>query len=67
MVIPSNEDEYSAALERLLEGCPARTRCSSQIGGTARVEERRGGEGSGPPTRWAEVGKLGGEAGGQWR
>lgn len=28
-----NEDEYSAALERLLEGCPACTQCSSQIGG----------------------------------
>ncbi|KAM7406541.1 hypothetical protein PAMP_000915 [Pampus punctatissimus] len=34
-----NEDEYSAALERLLEGCPARTRCSSQIGGRVRVVE----------------------------
>lgn len=33
-----NEDEYSAAFERLLEGCPARTRCSSQIDGTVRVE-----------------------------
>lgn len=31
-----NEDEYSAALERLLEGCPACTRCSSQIGGSVR-------------------------------
>lgn len=31
-----NEDEYSVALERLLEGCPACTRCSSQIGGTMR-------------------------------
>lgn len=50
-----NEDEYSAALERLLEGCPACTRCSSQIGG-------KGGRG---PTHWAEVGKLGG--GSQWR
>lgn len=28
-----NEDEYSAALERLLEGCPACTQCSGQIGG----------------------------------
>lgn len=38
MVIPPNEDEYSAALERLLEGCPARTRCSSQIGSKVGVE-----------------------------
>lgn len=29
-----NEDEYSAALERLLEGCPASTHGSSQIGDT---------------------------------
>lgn len=29
-----NEDEYSAALERLLEFCPACTHCSSQIAGT---------------------------------
>lgn len=30
-----NEDEYSAALERLLEGCPPSTHASSQIGGAA--------------------------------
>lgn len=29
-----NEDEYSTALERLLEGCPASTHGSSQIGDT---------------------------------
>lgn len=28
-----NEDEYSAVLERLLEGCLASTHGSSQIGG----------------------------------
>lgn len=31
-----NEDEYSAALERLLDGCPACIRCSNQIGGMVR-------------------------------
>lgn len=35
----TNEDEYSAALERLLEGCPACTCWSSQI----RCAARKGG------------------------
>lgn len=37
-MIPPNEDEYSAALERLLESCPACTCCSSQIGSKVGVE-----------------------------
>lgn len=54
-----NEDEYSAALERLLEGCPAYTCCSSQIGGTASYGEgpyvlslKRGDSGGGSQYDW---------------
>lgn len=55
-----NEDEYSAALERLLEGCPASTHGSSQIG----VAVNRGGGAF--PFRFGEWGeKLSGE--GKWR
>lgn len=54
-----NEDEYSAALERLLEGCPACTQCSSQIGGAVSMggalHMKRGKLGVG----WGEVKVIG--------
>lgn len=51
----SNEDEYSAALESLLEACPACTCCSSQIG--SEVGEDCGGRGRGLQHK-TEVEKL---------
>lgn len=63
-----NEDEYSAALERLLEGCPACTHCSSQIGGTVSKggalhtehEEGEAGQGGASGDDWG--GRQAGEA-----
>lgn len=52
-----NEDEYSAALERLLEGCPPSTHASSQIGGAA-----AGGRGVCCRAHLVNGGKLSGES-----